>query len=336
MQHDSTPDSSPDAALPVIGLEGLSGGGPGALERVARAIASACERSGFFYVAGHGIDEAVVEALRQQARRFFAQPEPVKAAIAINRVNRGYLGPGQARMQGAAHTDLKEVFFWGRELAADDPDVLAGRPLCGPNRWPAAPPGFRAAVERYHRAAAGLGDSLLRAFAVALGQAPAFFAPFYERPMTRGQLIHYPPPPPGTSPERFGVAPHSDFGCITLLLQETAGLEVLARDGGWIAAPPLPGSLVVNIGDLMERWTGGRLPSTRHRVRNMTGADRYSIAIFHDPSPSALVDPADLSGAADAAFPPIEAAAYIDRRNRGAFAHYGPEAAAPKAPGERS
>ena len=315
-------ESNADATLPVIDLAGLADGDPAALARVARAVEAATTLSGFFYVSGHGIPESAIAGLRAQARRFFALPDAEKAAVAINRVNRGYLGPGQARMHGAAHSDLKEVFFWGRELDADDPDLRAGRPLCGPNRWPAKPPGFKAAVQRYHRAAGALGDALLRAFAVSLGQAPGFFSTYYTRPMTRGQLIHYPPPPPEAPAGQFGVAPHSDFGCITLLLQETAGLEVLSRDGAWLPAPPLPGTLVVNIGDLLERWTGGRLPSTRHRVRNATGVGRYSIAIFHDPSPSALVDPAALAGDSRGDFAPIEAAAYIDGRNRGAFAHY--------------
>ena len=316
-----------ESSLPVIDLSGLADDDPAALGRIAAGISSACELSGFFYVSAHGIPGDAIEALRDQAKRFFALPDTAKAGIAINRYNRGYLAPGQARMQGATRSDLKEVFFWGRELTADDPDILAGRPLCGVNLWPSEPEGFKATVQRYHEAAAGLGDALLRAFAVALDQPAEFFAPFYRRSMTRGQLIHYPPPPPDAPADQFGVAPHSDFGCITLLLQETPGLEVLSRSGHWIAASPIPGTLVINIGDLLERWTGGRLPSTRHRVRNATGGDRYSIAIFHDPSPSALVDPAALIGRDEDGYPPIEAARYIDGRNRGAFAHYGAEAA---------
>ena len=202
--------------------------------------------------------------------------------------------------------------------------MLAGRPLCGPNRWPAEPPGFREAVECYFAAAGALGQALLRAFAVSLGAAPDFFAPHYLRPMARGQLIHYPPPPADAPPDLFGVAPHSDFGCITLLLQETPGLEVLARTGDWVPVPPRAGTLVVNIGDLLERWSNGRLPSTRHRVRNKTGADRYAVAVFYDPSPSAVIDPAAMAGAAAPRFAPVAAADYILERNQGVFAHYDP------------
>ncbi|MDJ0896359.1 MAG: 2-oxoglutarate and iron-dependent oxygenase domain-containing protein [Alphaproteobacteria bacterium] len=311
-------------APPVIDIADLRAGGEDALHRVAAEIRAAMALSGFFYLSGHGLPDAAIANLRAAARAFFAGPAEVKRTIAINQFNRGYLGPGEARMHGASHTDLKEVFFWGRDLAADDPDVLAGVPLCGPNQWPAEPPGFRDAVSAYFEAIGAIGRDLLRAFAVSLGADPDFFVPHYDRPMARGQLIHYPPPPEGAPLEQFGVAPHTDFGCITLLLQETAGLEAQLRSGAWVAVPPLPGTLVINIGDLLQRWSNGRYPSTRHRVRNSTGQGRYSIAIFFDPSPSAVVDPQDLSPDDPPAFEPVEAAAYILGRNKGAFAHYDP------------
>ena len=310
--------------LPVIDLTGLEAGSAATLDRVAYEVETATALSGFFYVSNHGIAEESIAALMAAACGFFAAPPAVKAAIAINQVNRGYLAEGQARMRGAAHTDLKEVFFWGRELADDDPDLVAGRALCGPNQWPSAPPGFRADVERYFHAVRSVGTALLRAFAVSLGSGPDFFAPHYARPMARGQLIHYPAPPADAADDLFGVAPHSDFGCITLLYQEMPGLEVLTRRGDWIAAPPIAGTLVINIGDLLERWTNGRLPSTTHRVRNTSGGDRYSAAVFYDPSPSAVVDPRALPGAGETRFPPIAAADYILQRNQSVFAHYDP------------
>ena len=288
MQQTSPP------TLPVIDMTPLHGGNDEAFSQAAAEISSACALSGFFYVKGHGIPETAIEALRQVQRQFFGQPDELKRQIAINHHNRGYLGPGEARMHGAKNTDMKEVFFWGRDLPADDPDVLAGIPLCGPNRWPEAPPGFRDHVLAYAEAVGRTGDLLLQAMAVSLGAERGFFAPRYKRPMLRGQLIHYPPLPADAPADQFGVAPHSDFGCITLLLQQTAGLEVLAKNGEWIAAPPVPGTLVINIGDLLERWSNNRLPSTRHRVRNQSRDGRYSIAMFYDPSPQAVVDPRDL------------------------------------------
>ncbi|MEM1199418.1 MAG: 2-oxoglutarate and iron-dependent oxygenase domain-containing protein [Pseudomonadota bacterium] len=310
--------------LPVIDISPLKTGDDQAFAHVADEISSACALSGFFYVRGHTIPDEVITTLRETSRTFFAQTDAEKRQIAINQHNRGYLGPGEARMRGAARTDMKEVFFWGRDLPADDPDVQAGIPLCGPNEWPQNPPGFRDHVLTYAEAVGKTGDLLLQAFAVSLGAERHFFTTRYERPMLRGQLIHYPALPEDAPEDQFGVAPHSDFGCITLLLQKTAGLEVLAKTDEWIPAPPLPGTLVINIGDLLERWSNNRLPSTRHRVRNQSREGRYSIAMFYDPSPRAVVDPRDL-GAADAAqFPPVEAAEYVLGRNKGAFAHYDP------------
>ena len=310
--------------LPVIDISALAGGRDEDLSRVAEQISQACALSGFFYVRGHGISEQMISDLRGTSRKFFALPDAQKRATAINQHNRGYLGPGEARMSGAKKTDLKEVFFWGRDLPEDDPDLLAGIPLCGPNQWPDAPEDFRTHVMAYADAVRSAGDLLLEAFAVSLGGQRDFFLPRYERPMLRGQLIHYPSLPDDADADQFGVAPHSDFGCITLLLQETAGLEVLLRSGDWVEAPPIDGTLVINIGDLLERWSNNRLPSTRHRVRNKSRDGRYSIAMFYDPSPRAIVDPRDLGAIDCQNYPPVEAAEYVLGRNKGAFAHYDP------------
>lgn len=314
--------SGDKSRLPVIDISALASGDDFDLSRVADQISQACALSGFFYVRGHGIPDQVISDLRATSRKFFALTGAQKRATAINQHNRGYLGPGEARMSGAKKTDLKEVFFWGRDLPEDDPDLLAGIPLCGPNQWPDAPENFREHVLAYADVVRGAGDLLLQVFAVSLGGPKDFFLPRYERPMLRGQLIHYPPLPDDADADQFGVAPHTDFGCITLLLQETAGLEVLLRDGNWVEAPPIDGTLVINIGDLLERWSNNRLPSTRHRVRNMSRDGRYSIAMFYDPSPRALVDPRDLGATDCQDYPPVEAADYVLGRNKRAFAHY--------------
>ena len=310
--------------LPIIDISQLEGGGEAALHKTAGEILAACDVSGFFYLSGHEISETAIANIRTAAKSFFAQTDDAKRQIAINQHNRGYLGPGEARMRGAKNTDLKEVFFWGRDLPDDDPDILAGIPLCGPNRWPQAPEAFRSLVMTYAEAVQRAGNHVLRAFAVSLGSSPDFFVSRYTRPMLRGQLIHYPPLPGDAPADQFGVAPHSDFGCITLLLQETPGLEVLTRGGDWVKAPPIPGTLIINIGDLLERWSNNRLPSTRHRVRNETNAGRYSVAMFYDPSPRAVIDPRDLGVEDCGDYPPVEAAEYILGRNKGSFAHYNP------------
>lgn len=310
------------SSLPVIDLTGLADNSR--LEPIATDIRAAMRQSGFMYVSNHGIDDALISRLRAKQVEFFDSADANKNAISINANNRGYLGQGMAKMHGAKRHDQKEVFFWGAELAEDHPDRVNQLPLCGPNQWPDEPEGFRTAVLDYADAIRSTGDQLLRAIARALSADSSlednFFEERYSSPMLRGQLIHY--PPTMGSDDDFGVAPHTDFGCITLLLQQTPGLEVLGQDGNWMSAPPIEGTLVINFGDLLERWTDGRLPSTRHRVRNLTNNARYSIAMFHDPNPTAVVDASQM-GSNTGQYEPILACEYIHGRNRGAFSHHG-------------
>lgn len=289
------------------------------LDEAAAQFRQATQQCGFLFVKYASHQHSIVEALRRVQRQFFDQPLTDKQAIAIDLNNRGYLGMGEALMSGASKTDQKEVFFWGRELADDDPDLLAGAPLCGANQWPALA-GFRQAVLSYAEFIGGIGELVLQIIATSLGCDRNFFKPYFERSMLRGQLLRYPPTEP--LPDQFGVAPHSDFGCITLLSQETNGLEVQFPDGQWVAAAPQDLTLVVNIGDLLERWSNHRLPSTRHRVRNTSADPRFSIAMFYDPSPLATVDPQVLLPNETPRYEPIGAAEYILSRNRQSFAHY--------------
>lgn len=286
----------------------------------ARHFLQSTAECGFIYVRFHPDNCSIIDAMRREQRLFFQQSVERKSLVSIDENNRGYLGFGEALMAGARRPDQKEVFFWGREAGPNDPDYQAGVPLCGPNQWPDGLINFRSTVEQYSHFVESTGSLLLQIIAIALGHDEGFFKPFYERTMLRGQLLRY--PPTENHPDQFGVAPHSDFGCITLLLQETGGLEVLFPDGEWVAAPPIENTLVVNIGDLLERWTNSRLPSTKHRVRNTTPDSRYSIAMFYDPSPRAIVDPADLLPAEGSQFEPIEASEYILSKNKKSFAHY--------------
>ncbi len=290
------------------------------LDDAARQFRVATRECGFLYVRMDERAANYISSLRNQQRLFFAQPLERKEAISIDQNNRGYLGMGKAQMHGARRTDQKEVFFWGREAGPDDPDVIGKVPLCGPNQWPAELPEFSKAVADYSAYIRETGDKILQIVAHSLGADPAFFASRYDRTMLRGQLLCY--PPCSDDADQFGVAPHSDFGCITLLLQETAGLEVQFPDGEWVAAPPVDNTLVINIGDLLERWSNRILPSTLHRVRNRSAEPRYSIAMFYDPNPTATVDPLDLLPDQKAEYPPISAADYILSRNKAAFKHY--------------
>lgn len=290
------------------------------LTSAAAEFTRATRKCGFLYVRFSEKENTIVESVRRAQRLFFQQDLATKKKVAIDTNNRGYLGTGEALMAGAKRHDQKEVFFWGREAAADDPDVVAGVPLCGPNQWPEQLPDFQRSVNAYSQMVQRTGELLLQVIAVSLGAPADFFAPHYQRTMLRGQLLCY--PTTANHPQQFGVAPHSDFGCITLLLQETAGLEVLFPNGEWVAATPRPNTLVVNIGDLLERWSNRRLPSTRHRVRNLSSDDRYSIAMFYDPSPTAIVDPLQLLPDDQPMYPAVVSAEYILSRNKGAFEHY--------------
>ena len=316
--------SKASGALPVIDLGPLRSGDSG-LAAVAAEIRRAAEEVGFFYVANHGIDPELARRAQLAALDFFARPEADKRRVAVDRRNRGFMAMGDCRLPGAETTDLKEVFFWGPETAPDDPEVLAGRPLVGPNNWPDFQPGLRAAVWPYYLAVLEVGAGLLRAVALSLGLDPDFFAGHYRRPLGRGQLVFYPPHPVGGEVPNFGAAPHCDFGCLTLLLQdENGGLEVRTRDDRWVAAPPVEGSLVVNIGDLLARWSNDRFRSTLHRVVNRSGRQRLSIPVFYDPDSSAVVDPRDLglSPGETPRYDPIAAGDYIMSRNKLSFAHY--------------
>jgi len=317
--------SKASTTLPVIDLGPLRGAADAGLAAVAAEIRRAAEEVGFFYVANHGIDPELARRAQAAALDFFARPEADKRRVAVDRRNRGFLAMGDCRLPGAEATDLKEVFFWGPEAAPDDPEVLAGRPLVGPNNWPDFQPELRAAVWPYYRAVLEVGAGLLRAVALSLGLEPDFFAACYRKPLGRGQLVFYPPHPAGPEVANFGAAPHCDFGCLTLLLQdENGGLEVRTRADRWVAAPPIEGSLVVNIGDLLARWSNDRFRSTLHRVVNRSGRQRLSIPVFYDPDSSAMVDPRDLGLPLGEAprYEAIAAGDYIMSRNKLSFAHY--------------
>ncbi|WP_416898513.1 MAG: isopenicillin N synthase family dioxygenase [Minwuia sp.] len=286
-------------ALPVIDLSPLRETGDGG--QVPAAIRAAMEAHGFFYVTGHGLSGDLIARTRAAALDFFRRPVEEKRKVAVTKHHRGWNALGDARMYGAEKPDYKEFFQVGLDLPLDDPDVAAGQPLRGPNVFPDEPTAFRPAFEAWFRAIAEAGDLLLQGVALSLETDRHFFRPHYGKPLQRTQAVWYPRQPMELGEDQFGVAPHTDFGLITLLWQDgSGGLEVLHPNDGWIAAPPAEGTLVVNAGDLMQRWTGGRYRSTPHRARNRHVDDRLSIATFYDPAFTAPVDPADFGAEGEA------------------------------------
>jgi isopenicillin N synthase-like dioxygenase len=305
------------ANLPLIDMAGVREGDPASIRRAGEQIRQACSESGFFYIVNHGVPQVVIDQAMAAAKTFFAHPPEVKRQVAVNKRHRGWHALGGALMYEATKPDFKEFFSIGLDLPENDPCVLAGEALRGPNQWPAFMPELRTALDDYYAAIGRAGADLLKAVAVGLGIEQDFFTPKYGKPLQRTQMVYYPPHPPMAEADQFGVAPHTDYGCITLLYQDNSGgLQVRELgSNSWIDATPIEGSLVVNVGDLLARWSNDRFRSTLHRVINKSGHERYSIATFYDPTYSAVVDPCDLGiEAGDSLYPPVAAGDYILKR----------------------
>jgi isopenicillin N synthase-like dioxygenase len=277
--------------IPVIDLAPFRAGAAGAKPATAAAIREALERIGFFAIVNHGLDDAAVDRALAAGRAFFALPAEEKLAIKISPAHRGYMPMGDQHRAEAKRPNLSESFLVGSDLAPDDPDVLAGKPLHGPNQWPRKCPELRAALDAYYAEASALGFRLLDLFEAALALEPGRFRRCFGRPMAFIRALHYPPAPEPRPDDLYGAAPHSDFGFLTIVTQDDAGgLQVRRRDGAWIDAPRLPGTAVVNVGDMLMRWTNDRFVSTPHRVLNPRGRHRYSLAFFFDPEFDTVVE----------------------------------------------
>ena len=258
---------------------------------VARQLHQASQTLGFIYVTGHGIPEAVIDAARSNAMDFFRLPDNAKDEIVVSGQHRGWLKQGQSKMHDNALPDLKESFIWG--LEDDTGYTPKDHPLRGDNQWPTGVPGLRAAAREYFSHAHNVAHHLMRGFALGLDLDENFFLQTCSSPMSRASFVYYPPQRVENAGQQFGVGAHTDFGVLTVLGQDdVGGLQVEDINGDWIEAPPVPGSLVVNVGDLLSRWTAGEYKSTPHRVINASGRERLSLVLAFDPDPQTLIDPA--------------------------------------------
>lgn len=252
-------------------------------------LADACTTSGFFYVRGHGVDGRHIDEMRRAAERFFAEPAEVKARVQLNARMQGYLP-----LDYASSTDEideakshQEGFWVGYERPED-----AQRPFDGPNLWPQGHDDLRETMMAYQTAIEPLSRALLHGFALAAGMPPERLADWFRSPITRLKLNHYPPQDTPSSVKHIGVVPHSDSDAFTVLWQDEGdGLEIRNIAGEWIRAPSIPGTFVINIGNIMQMWTGGRFASTPHRVINAGGRDRYSIPVFVYPDHEVRIGP---------------------------------------------
>ncbi len=270
-------------AIPIIDLAKAKTD-PKQLPALARELFQACCESGFFYLVGHGISEDLQARLERVSHEFFAWDEHRKMQLKMELGGpawRGYFPLGGELTSGKA--DAKEGLYLGTELDARDPRVQAGWPMHGPNLFPDIPD-FRDTVLEYIHVVTALGHRVMELVSMSLALPPDYFYEHFTKdPLILFRIFHYPPDPDPEHSETWGVGEHTDYGLLTILKQDDCGgLEVKSKDR-WIEAPPIPQAFVCNIGDMLERMTGGLYRSTPHRVRNRSGRERYSFPLFFDP-----------------------------------------------------
>ena len=313
-------------ALPIIDVSGLRSPDPAERRAVGRALRATCADKGFFYIRNHGVYPALQARVFDAARRFFHRPleEKKRVEMALSPANRGYEPLRGQTLEAGAPPDLKESYYVGEERGPDDPKVKAGKFNHGPNQWPRGVEDFRPAIEAYYRAMNELSELIMRGLALSLDLDEHYFDDFCVDPQAIVRLLHYPPQPANPAPNEKGCGAHTDFGGITLLLQDdNPGLQVWNQARGtWIHADPVPGTYVVNLGDMIARWTNDRYRSTLHRVVNISGKERYSIPFFYSGNPDHQVRclPGCLAEGERPKYPPVTVEEHLMEMYRRTYA----------------
>ena len=265
---------------------------------------SAYNKYGFGYIINHGIEKTLIEQLFQVSKQFHSQPLSEKMRVALDHNHRGYIAINTSTDVNSKLADVKkpnqsESFMMMREDKSELPDVY----LSGPNQWPKLE-NFKEVLEKYTFNMTKLGRNLMRLALLSSGVKDLSVMQSLDTPTIWLRLLHYPPISKNSPSDLYGSAPHTDFGCLTILAQdEIGGLQVQTREGEWIDVPKLEGSFVVNVGDMLSRYTNGLLRSTPHRVINKSGKERFSCPFFFDPHTNAVVQP--LKGTGKPKFSPI-------------------------------
>lgn len=271
---------------------------------------------GFLTVSNTGLDADRVQHVLDTYRRFFQAPEALKRSVdmATTGANRGWGAPQSEQVDPNANPDYKEVFDCGYELRPGDRFVGQGLSVYAPNQWPDGDDAFRETIQNYYSDACTVAMRVLRAIAVALGRDGNSFDAAFDPPMALLRGNFYPQRPDWAGENDFGIAAHTDYGCLTLLATDgTAGLEVEMPDGSWQAVQASPGRFIINFGEMLEFWTAGQVRATPHKVTG--GAqERLSVPLFFNPAYDANVAPPGSQSV-------IRAGDHLTRRFRETYVH---------------
>lgn len=291
--------------IPIIDIQALRARDERGSRIAANELGEACKRIGFFYVKGHGIPDALIEKVFSNANAFFSLPLEQKLALSMEKNSRCFRGYAPVLSELAdGKRNSYELMEFSVDVDANHPDALAGKPMHGPNIWPAIP-GYRSTITTYVDSMVGLGFDLMRGIAISLDlEEDFFYKAFNGRSFWQFRTTHYPEPTelarmsaanPQTGPVSdveigdYSCGAHTDYGCLTILLANNSGLQVLNLDGKWLDAPMIPGTFICNIGDMLQYWTADLYRATLHRV--LSTQSRISLPFFFQPDYDTVVEP---------------------------------------------
>jgi isopenicillin N synthase-like dioxygenase len=288
--------SDASGRIPLLDIGAYLAGASGARRSLARAIETTCRDTGFLVIANHGIDQRLIDGTFAAAAAFFDRTPDVKMALEVGDLNIGYLRYGAqivrtSKVHVNTQPNLSESFYIVNDLQSDDPRIVSGDPLYGLNRWPADMPEFKAATLAYIAAMRPLAKQMVSAIGTSLGLPDDYFVAEFKEPTTTLRLIRY-PSHDSAEDNQFGFAPHIDTNFLTLLARSALpGLEVRTAEGEWIRPPHVPGTFVVNTGEMLGRYSNDRYMPTPHRVINDNNTLRHAIPFFYGPGLDAIVEP---------------------------------------------
>ncbi|KAF9895096.1 hypothetical protein FE257_004725 [Aspergillus nanangensis] len=307
-------------APPVIDFEAFYTTDPHRKAALVQQVHQACQEYGFFQIINHRVPSDLRVAILQAAQDLFSLPVEVKEKYSkdAGKTSRGYERLRSQNFEKRGPGDLKEGFYFGKHLASDHPSVVAGHFFQGPNQYPsevADPTRFREVIDTYHAAMTDLSQDILQVLALMMGLDTNWFDGFNQEPIATLRLLRYPPQKSEESSYERGIGAHTDFGGITILLQDDkGGLQVWdGESSAWADVEPVPDALVVNLGNMMMRWTNDRYLSNLHRVINRSGETRYSVPFFYDGNGAFMVECIDRDGE-EARYPPMTVQQILEGR----------------------